>query len=120
MSIFLEIMQLENGDIVLREADEDDGVDGDTPSGMTPADRDPRVGQLRGEPSAREPLVRIRFSNEVREVLGPDLVGVAEAMIDAATDYLGEVDDGTSESESEAAGVPVGSLLAASKSPTIH
>ncbi|MEJ2087463.1 MAG: hypothetical protein P8Y69_03095 [Gammaproteobacteria bacterium] len=115
MSIFLEITQLENGDIVLREADEDDGVDGDTPTGMTP-----RTGELRGEPLVREPLVRIRFSNEVREVLGPDLVGVAEAMIDAATDYLGEVDDGSSESESEAAGVPVGSLLAASKSPTIH
>ena len=61
MSTVLEIAQLNNGDIVLREA-EDEG----------------------------EPLVCIRFSDEVRDMLGDDLVGVAEAMIDAATAFLGE------------------------------
>ena len=61
MSTVLEITQLNNGDIVLREA-EDEG----------------------------EPLVCIRFSDEVRDMLGDDLVGVAEAMIDAATAFLGE------------------------------
>lgn len=61
MSTFLEITQLTNGDIVLREP-EDNG----------------------------EPLVRISFSDEVRDMLGDELVGVAEAMIDAATDFLGD------------------------------
>jgi len=59
MSTVLEITQLRNGDVVLREAD-DQG----------------------------EPLVRIRFSGEVKDMLGDDLVGVAEAMIDAATEFL--------------------------------
>ena len=64
MSTVLEIMQLDNGDIVLREAD-----------------------------TQREPLVSIRFSDEVKDMLGQDLVGVAEAMIDAATDFLSVPDD---------------------------
>ncbi len=61
MSSVLEITQLTNGDVVLRDAD-DDG----------------------------QPMVSIRFSDDVRDMLGPDLVGVAEAMIEAATDFLGE------------------------------
>jgi hypothetical protein len=60
MSRVLEITQLDNGDIVLRETDE-----------------------------GGEPLISVRFSEEVREMLNQDLIGVAEAMIDAATDYLG-------------------------------
>ncbi len=60
MSRVLEITQLDNGDIVLRETDE-----------------------------GGEPLISVRFSDEVREMLNQDLIGVAEAMIDAATDYLG-------------------------------
>lgn len=60
MSRVLEITQLDNGDIVLRETDE-----------------------------GSEPLISVRFSDEVREMLDQDLIGVAEAMIDAATDYLG-------------------------------
>jgi hypothetical protein len=60
MSEILEITQLSNGDIVLRD------------------------------PEARdEPIVSIRFSSEVRDMLGPDMVGIAEAMIEAATDYMG-------------------------------
>ncbi len=59
MNTVLEITQLENGDIVLREADD-----------------------------TGEPLLRIAFSNEVRDMLGDELIGVAEAMIDAATDFL--------------------------------
>ncbi len=63
MTTLLEITELANGDVVLREAD-------------TEAE------------SHNEPLVRIRFSGEVRDMLGKDLVSVAEAMIDAATEYL--------------------------------
>jgi hypothetical protein len=63
MTTLLEITELANGDVVLREAD-------------TEAD------------ASSEPLVRIRFSGEVRDMLGRDVVSVAEAMIDAATDYL--------------------------------
>jgi len=61
MSTLLEITELANGDVVLREADPE---------------------------AAEEPLVRIRFSDEVRDMLGRDLVSVAEAMIDAATEFL--------------------------------
>jgi hypothetical protein len=73
MSTVLEITQLNNGDVVLREADKEG-----------------------------EPLLKIRFSSELRDMLGEDLVGVAEAMIDAATDFLeGDpepvLDDGISE-----------------------
>lgn len=68
MSTLLEITELANGDVVLREADTDAGSES---SG-----------------SQSEPLVRIRFSGEVRDMLGKDLVSVAEAMIDAATEYL--------------------------------
>lgn len=63
MSTLLEITELANGDVVLREAD-------------TESD------------AQNEPLVRIRFSGEVRDMLGKDLVSVAEAMIDAATEFL--------------------------------
>ena len=63
MTTLLEITELANGDVVLREADTE------------------------AEPH-NEPLVRIRFSGEVRDMLGKDLVSVAEAMIDAATEYL--------------------------------
>lgn len=103
MSIFLEITQLENGDIVLREAEsaEQPEVPPDTECmdqkdvGATLAESSQPSVQSLGEAQhgstarSREPLLRISFSPEVRDMLGDDLVGVAEAMIDAATDYLG-------------------------------
>jgi hypothetical protein len=60
----LEITRLSNGDIVLRDADD-----------------------------GREPLVRIRFSREVRDMLGEDVLPVAEAMIEAATDHIAGDDE---------------------------
>ena len=106
MTTFLEIAELENGDIVLRESHDDaDPECDDNAPGLLPlqgADSAGRPGRSHQESTAfeladvklsgrtvrREPLVRIRFSHEVRDLLGNDLVGVAEAMIDAATDYL--------------------------------
>ncbi|MGE0623292.1 MAG: hypothetical protein AB7I04_24940 [Pseudomonadales bacterium] len=84
MSIYLEITQLENGDIVLREAegDAEPRTHGEITVHNPPS---VPVAELRG----REPLVRISFSDEVKDMLGGELVGVAEAMIDAATDFLG-------------------------------
>ena len=64
----LEIAELQNGDVVLREA----GGRG-------------------------EPLVRIRFAGEVRDMLGDDVVNVAEAMIEAATDRLSGEEEETEE-----------------------
>jgi hypothetical protein len=110
MSVFLEITQLENGDIVLREAEDE------TPRNNEMAVRS--TDGARAEPEhgstarSRDPLVRISFSDEVRDMLGGDLVGVAEAMIDAATDYLGGE---TVEAEGEEAGTD---LL--SPAPVIH
>ncbi len=104
MSTFLEIAQLENGDIVLREAwDEQEAEPESAAAGIFSASTDDSGGTAGGERPAgpsrrllREPLVRIRFSHEVRHLLGNELVGVAEAMIDAATDFL---DGGSLESE---------------------
>ena len=77
MSTLLEITELANGDVVLREADTEPG-------------------------SKTEPLVRIRFSGEVRDMLGKDLVSVAEAMIDAATEYLeAEPEEGDEQPEDD-------------------
>ena len=99
MSIFLEITQLENGDIVLREADDEmaqelEGIEAEqnvVGAGQGTAEQKDHSLTARHGSTARssEPLVRISFSPEVRDMLGGDLVGVAEAMIDAATDYLG-------------------------------
>ncbi len=88
MSIFLEITQLENGDIVLREAEDEKTQPG--AMAVNAVDAAARAEPQHGSTAAaRDPLVRISFSDEVRDMLGGDLVGVAEAMIDAATDYLG-------------------------------
>lgn len=85
MSIYLEITQLENGDIVLREA-EDEADEGEPRKDIAPRAAHSTSSVL---PQDREPLVRISFSEEVKDLLGGELVGVAEAMIDAATDFLG-------------------------------
>jgi hypothetical protein len=77
MSTLLEITELSNGDVVLREADTESNTQ-------------------------NEPLVRIRFSGEVRDMLGKDLVSVAEAMIDAATEFLeAESEETGNETEDE-------------------
>jgi hypothetical protein len=76
MSTLLEITELANGDVVLREADSESD-------------------------SQNEPLVRIRFSGEVRDMLGKDLVSVAEAMIDAATEFLEAESDESAEQPDE-------------------
>jgi len=82
MSIYLEITQLENGDIVLREAEDEVASPQDVALTETPP---VPAAVLRD----KEPLVRISFSEEVKDMLGGELVEVAEAMIDAATDFLG-------------------------------
>jgi hypothetical protein len=58
----LEIVQLSNGDIVLRDPDH-----------------------------GAEPLLRIQFSREVRTMLGTDAMQVAKLMIEAAASQMSEV-----------------------------
>ena len=82
MSIYLEITQLENGDIVLRETEATDREDTERRAESS------TLLSASTETGEREPLVRISFSNEVKDLLGNELVDVAEAMIDAATDFL--------------------------------
>ena len=89
MSIFLEITQLENGDIVLREAQDEEAA----------PETEHSIVMDRGQ---REPLVRISFSAEVKNMLGGNMVGVAEAMIDAATDFLDSVELDSVELDSSA------------------
>lgn len=79
----LEIVCLENGDVVLVEATGDAEVDVRDVSDV-PVTESRRVGD------ADQPLVSIRFSPEVRDMLGDDSLGVAEAMIEAATAYISD------------------------------
>ena len=58
----LEIVQLSNGDIVLRDPDH-----------------------------GAEPLLRIQFSRDVRAMLGTDAMQVAKLMIEAAASRMSEV-----------------------------
>lgn len=58
----LEIVQLSNGDIVLRDPDH----------------------------GGAEPLLRIQFSREVRTMLGGDAMQVAKLMIEAAASQMSE------------------------------
>jgi hypothetical protein len=81
-----EIVQLDNGDVVLR--------------------------RCRG---SDEPLVRLRFSPQMLDRLGDDLLDVAEAMLDAAADAVAELherDDGDVEDG--------WSLLDDEGGPTLH
>ena len=73
---------------MLREADDETADQSALSVVMTGGETRPEA-QHGATARSREPLVRISFSHEVRDMLGGDLVGVAEAMIDAATDYLG-------------------------------
>ncbi len=77
----LEILCLENGDVVLVEA-ADDATDDISDLSKAP------VTQSRRTSDVEKPLVSIRFSPEVRDMLGDDSLGVAEAMIEAATAYI--------------------------------
>jgi hypothetical protein len=96
---FLEIAQLANGDVVLREVreDTDEAVEEAVGSpvvatvaepGATIALPDAAPDSTAIEESPAEPLLRIRFSRAVQDMLGGELVDVAEAMIDAAADFL--------------------------------
>lgn len=82
-SEYLEIVQMENGDIVLQ----------------------------RPLPGA-EPLVMIRFSRQVLDMLGDDALEIAEAMMEAAADAVGELDPGQEEDGWE--------LIRSSNGPVLH
>lgn len=62
---FLEVVQTDDGDIVLRRADSSEG--------------------------STEPLVSLRFSREVQELLGEHLGAVANAMIASGMQAAGQL-----------------------------
>jgi vacuolar-type H+-ATPase subunit H len=61
---FLELVQSDDGEILLRDGADDDNV---------------------------EALLRIKFSGEILDMLGADAITLAEVMIDAATQVMSEV-----------------------------
>jgi hypothetical protein len=65
VAAFLEIIQTDEGEVVLRRAD--------------------------STPGSSEPLVAIRFSPEVRALLGPHLSQVAQAMLGAGVQMTGQL-----------------------------
>lgn len=94
---YLEIMQLDNGDVILQRP---------SPEGVRAADEDA--------------LVRMRFSPEMLDVLGEDLLQVAEAMVEAAADALGDLQtqDGADGEDAEDRGFDL--LTRKGKGPTLH
>lgn len=87
----LEIVCLENGDVVLVESASETDINNHAVTlDVVETDRE----ELQEE-SQEPPLVSIRFSPEVRDMLGDDTLGVAEAMIEAATAYISDEADST-------------------------
>lgn len=89
----LELLQLDNGDVVLKRPDEGRG-DGD-----------------------QEPLVRVRFAPELLHMLGDDLLEVAHAMMEAAADAVGDLQQAAEGDETELDGWE---LITANRGPTLH
>lgn len=100
----LEIVDLGNGEIVLRRADEGDerGANaGDNPGANSDANSDSKRGN--------EPLVTIRFSEESRIYIMDQGLEVAKAMIQAGIQAAAAV--------AEQAGVEVEAESAAAQTP---
>ena len=78
----LEIIDLGNGEIILRRADEG-GERGDNSSDNPGADSGGNSGGKSGDSPGNEPLVTIRFSKESRMYIMDQGLEVAKAMIQA-------------------------------------
>ena len=70
---FLELVQQDDGEVILREGPDQDSDD---------------LGA-----DAKDPLVRIKFSPAILEMLDADAISLAEVMIEAATRALAEQND---------------------------
>ena len=92
---YLEIVQLSNGDVILQRP---------SPDGVVASDEDA--------------LVRMRFSPEMLDVLGDDLLEVAEAMVEAAADAMGELQ--ARNGDADGAGDGLGLLANRRRGPTLH
>jgi len=68
---FLELVQQDDGEVILREGEDQDDLDG----------------------GAKDPLVRIKFSPAILEMLDADAISLAEVMIEAATRALADQND---------------------------
>lgn len=93
---FLELVQQDDGEIILREGDESslderlvDGVD----SAETATFDTAGSSQSNGHQTPKDPLVRIKFSQAILDMLDADAISLAEVMIEAATRALAEQDD---------------------------
>lgn len=91
---YLEIVQLSNGDVILQRP---------SPEGVATSEEDA--------------LVRMRFSPEMLDVLGDDLLEVAEAMVEAAADAMGDLQARSGDVDAEDEGF---GLLARRRGPTLH
>lgn len=77
-SSLIEIVQMPNGEIVVRRVDEDNDND-----------------------KQSEPLAHIRFSDEAKEFMGDALMEVARAMVHAGIECVSEILEEYSEEELE-------------------
>lgn len=87
----LELVQLQAGVIALRSADfaEDDATSDEITVDLLALSSESAMNAVRSE-SSKEPLVTIKFSDEIQAVLGDALQGIGQQMIQAALSALME------------------------------
>jgi hypothetical protein len=87
----LELVQLQAGVIALRSADfaEDDATSDEVTVDLLALSPEGAMNAVRAE-STNEPLVTIKFSDEIQAALGDALQGIGQQMIQAALSALME------------------------------
>lgn len=105
----LELLQLDNGDIVLQRPSPGAGRSWEESDDAESAGA---VVRPRGEE-----LLRVRFSPELLHMLGDDLLEVAQAMMEAAADAVGDLQQAATGDEAEHDGWEI---ICGSRGPTLH
>ena len=85
---FLELVQKADGEVILREG-QAEREESQESQGQAPLAQ----GADALERAEQEPLVRIRFSQAILDMLDADPISLAEVMIEAATRALADQDD---------------------------
>ena len=87
---FLELVQKADGEVILREGQSQ------SEAGQAQLDESQTLQERTTDSSdaaENDPLVRIRFSQAILDMLDADPISLAEIMIEAATRALAEQDD---------------------------
>lgn len=89
---FLELIQQDDGEVILREGDSTGEDEAAVHSGEADTAR---------ASGTKDPLLRIKFSQAILDMLDADAISLAEVMIEAATRALAEQNDDGLEAETD-------------------